>query len=329
MKSKNKLNRTSEIPPESRRLTRARKSKGKIILIPEYASDYTPADLPISVRLEHALKNKKVVRLADLNGCYVGELKALGNCGQRTCDELTAMIKRLAAGEFRPASGDISTSATAEVLRLIDQAIKELPPQLREILILRYGGGPLGRWTLDGIALKSQLTRKRILQIVQVAVEQVRKMTAAKINPYLRSLEASCSEKVCPLNPAWLSELLANGTAGRYPVVFYVRLLGELNPAIPVWAEEKSKHPVPGRPSEILKATSATFREGEQRVPLRSAWKRVCEQMGESAPGPQEFLEALRHAPLLVVEFRTPDRGTVRIRQTKQERWEAFARANL
>jgi len=286
------------------------------ISIPEYARQFSPMDLPISVRLAHVLQAKGVVRLADLQGSEPQEFKDLSNCGTRTLNELGFLIQRLAAGEFRPVTSEFSPVATAEVLCLADRAIADLPDRSREMLRLRLGGDRRGTWTLAEVAHKFGLTRERVRQITELALDEIKKLVGLKINAYLRGVATFCCEKPCPLSPALLSQWLAEGRSKiQFPPVFYVRFMGELQPSIPIWPRGQVASLVGGRAAAILHLVESEFHAGRRVMPLKDAWKQVGRRMGQQGPDAREFLEALKRASALAVDFQKPDEGTVRLRR--------------
>jgi hypothetical protein len=103
---------------------------------------------------------------------------------------------------------------------------------------------------------------------------------------------------------------------GRYPLPFYVRLLGELQPEIPAWpaGQEHRTDPRPDRQEEALKFLKHTLHQGEWRLPLKPAFRIVSGQPSFRGLRVAEFLEALKYARSLQVEFQKPDQPSVRLR---------------
>ena len=54
------------------------------VCIPPYACDFSPSDLPISVRLGNALASMGIRRLGELTGRELKEFREVANCGTRT-----------------------------------------------------------------------------------------------------------------------------------------------------------------------------------------------------------------------------------------------------
>jgi len=131
-------------------------SRSDCLFIPPYAREFSPLDLPISVRLANALESTGIACLGDLQGRDLAEFKGLANCGKRTLAELATLIDRVVAGEFKPSSGSFSIANVADLLRLIDDGVAQLPTHWREMLLLRLGADAGGTWTLEEVGKKIQ-----------------------------------------------------------------------------------------------------------------------------------------------------------------------------
>src|ERR1035438_7666937 len=68
--------------------------------VPESVRGLDPFELPLSTRLEAALRRQGVLHLGDLHALPQRDLQAVGNCGAGTIAELVRLIKRAATGEF-------------------------------------------------------------------------------------------------------------------------------------------------------------------------------------------------------------------------------------
>lgn len=286
------------------------------VLIPTYAREFSPLDLPISVRLANALESKGIVHLGDLHGRDLSEFKGLANCGKRTLGELQSIIERIAAGEFQPAAGNFSPANTTDLLRIIDDGFARLPTQWREMLLLRLCGESGRCWTLEEVGQKFKLTRERIRQITKKARGQIKKIAGPRINAYLCGVATMCSEKVCPLSPALLTKWLGESPAKTlFAPAVYVRLLGELEPRIPVWPRGQEPSSTSDRDGDISDVVEKVLRMGQHILPLADTLQRVCAHMGKNKPNVQEFLDSLKHSKALAVEFSAPDKATVRLRR--------------
>jgi len=133
----------------------------------------------------------------------------------------------------------------------------------------------------------------------------------------LRAIAAVCAKKVCPLTPSLLEQWLAGAKPpARYAPAFYVRLLGELNPAIPAWpaGQEHRTDPRPGRQEEALRILKSILHQGEWRLPVKTTFKLTVAHARLRDLRVLEFLEALKYARSLQVEFQKPDQPKVRLR---------------
>jgi len=167
-------------------------SRSDCLFIPPYAREFSPLDLPISVRLANALESTGIACLGDLQGRDLAEFKGLANCGKRTLAELATLIDRVVAGEFKPSSGSFSIANVADLLRLIDDGVAQLPTRWREMLLLRLGADAGGTWTLEEVGKKFKLTRERIRQITKKSLAHLKKMAGPKINGYLHGVAMVC-----------------------------------------------------------------------------------------------------------------------------------------
>jgi hypothetical protein len=282
--------------------------------VPKYARQFHPADLPMSARLASVLERNGVVRLADLRKHTPFDFKRLANCGPATCDELARLMIRVAAGEFQPVVRSFSITRLGPALRPLDDALAALPEDWRNILLLHLAGDSSEPGTLTELASRFRLTRSRIGQIVESSIEEIKKSAALKMRGYLDGMAAYCLAQVCPLSPALLSRWLAKSRASvRHRSGFYVRLLGKLNPAIPVWLHGQDSHQISERHGEISCATATVLRANGGVLPFKKAWKLVSTNMGRRRPSRREFLDALKHARTLTVDFPTPSAGAVRL----------------
>jgi len=290
------------------------------ISIPEFAHELSPLDLPISVRLAGVLESKGIKRLGDLHGTRAGNFKVCVNCGKRTFNELTAIVGRIAKGDFRPVKDDFRPANTAELLELLDRAIKQLPNQWRQMLLLRFGGDGSKGQTLDLIAQKYRLTRERVRQIEQKALSLIVQSASLKINAFLRGMAKRCGEKVFPLRPAVLEKWIAASSAkAGYLPSFYLRLFRELNFEIPIWIPGQELPVASSRDVEISHAAERVLREmlrsDRQVLPLNKVYQHVMEQMRGKKPTVLEFLESLKKSRAIEVDFSSFEPGRARLRR--------------
>jgi hypothetical protein len=313
-----KTNMPKSIYPKSSLQTKPKPAPPGSLSVPAAAWDLNPGEFPSSVRLQGVFRKKNIRRLGDLHGLALSDLRQLGNCGPTTIKELVRLLKRIAAGEFILPQDGLSPANLAGLLRKLDDTIADLSARERDVILLRLGAAKGGQfWTLKKIGNKFHLTRERVRQIMELLLPLVRKAGGPGLAAQLRAIAAACARTVCPLTPALLEQWLAGvKNRGRYALPFYVRLLGEMHPEIPAWpvGQEHRTDPRPGRQEEALKALKNLLQEGEWRLPVKTAFKLVSAQAGLRDLRVAEFLEALKYARSLKVEFEKPDQPKVRLR---------------
>ena len=281
--------------------------------VPPHLYNLSLFDLPLSVRLEGVLQRKGVSCLGDLHGVPLRELKATGNCGEKTISEIIHLIQQAAAGEFNmKAEGAWNPG---ELVRTLDALVADLPDRNEKILVLRLGGKSDEVPTLEEAGAKFRLTRERVRQIVDLSIERIRKAGSRRLRSYLEHVEKLCCEEVCPLTPAVLKHWLEQSpAAGRFGLAFYVRLLAELSSAIPAWpAGQDASSSRKGYSEEIELALEAVLREGLQSVPLAEALLRLRSGANVHNVQATEFLATLQHSQQFKVEFPQPAAPVVRL----------------
>jgi hypothetical protein len=276
-------------------------------------------DLPLSARLEGVLAKKRVARLGDLNGISVQELRRLPNCGKKTIEELVRLVERAAAGEFDPATGPFSTSDIGDVLCRLDRLLAELPTRDRDILLLRLGaeGNRIG--TLEEVGAKFKLTRERVRQIAERTLLWLQKQGGPKLAQQLRGIASVCDDSVSPLTPPLLAQWLGTvGTVSRLPFQSWVRLLSELHPGIPGWPQgQEPAVLLRGKLDTVAETLEAVLQEGQHRLPLKEAFDRIRKRPGMWNLSLGDFLETLKRAKTLIVDFPKPDQPEVRLRRLR------------
>lgn len=293
-----------------------RDRQARCFFVPIDGHELNPFDLPMSPRLEKVLRTKGITRLRDLHEASLDELLRVRTCGTKAVEELARLLDRVADGEFQPSKSPFSSSETGELLRSLDAIVAKLSARNREIFLLRLGATDKRASTLDEVGSKFQLTRERVRQIVEKLLPAIRKEGGPRLLTQLSGVAARCRELVCPLTPALVSQWLGQHATGlRFSLSLYVRLLGELNPEIPAWP--KGQEPLTGqRPSAkaILNALETVLYDASPAVSVKKAFELTRASASRGAPTVGKFLEAVKHAKNLVVEFPQPDQPQVRLR---------------
>jgi hypothetical protein len=263
------------------------------------------------VRLEGLFRRKAVSRLGDLHGVAVMDLMAVSNCGAKTIWEATRLIERAGAGEF---DTDGFHGDPVELVRTIDALIAGMPERNSEILLLRLGGRLEAVPTLEEIGTTFGLTRERVRQIVDHGVNQIRKSGSRRLKKLLEHVGKLCSEGVFPLTPALLRHWLRKSPAtGRFRDSFYVRLLGELMPAISAWpggqypSDKRSR-----RDLEIERRLEPVLRRASRGMRLPEALSLLRSRGKPSKLQAAEFLAALKGSRRFKVLFPKPYAPVVR-----------------
>jgi Sigma-70, region 4/Bacterial RNA polymerase, alpha chain C terminal domain len=287
--------------------------------VPTDGERLNPFELPMSRRLEHVLRSKGIARLGDLQRVPFSELLKVEGCGRKAIEELVRLLERAAAGEFQPSSEPFSPSETGELLRSVDTIVAKLPPRNQEILLLRFGATDNRAITLEEVGSTFKLTRERVRQIVERALPAMRKEGGPRLTAQLTGVAAICRKMVCPLTPALLSQWLGQDSSRhRFSFGFYVRLMTELNPEISGWP--KGQEPSAAqhrRANTILTALQWVLEDGGPTLPFKRAFEITSGSARFRRLSVDEFLEAIKHSKLVVVQFPQPDQPHVRLRHLR------------
>jgi Sigma-70, region 4 len=285
---------------------------GDAFFIPTNLYNLNVSDLPLSVRLEGVLVRKKVRHLGDLHGVTVSQLRAVRSCGRKTILELIRLINRARAGEF--STEPESTWNPPKLVCALDTLIADLPNRDAEILVERLGGASDEIQTLEQIGAKFRLTRERVRQIVKKSVKRIRKAGSYRLKSYIEQVEKRCCETVCPLTPALLKLWLKQASTCRFNIPFYVRLLGELSPAIPSWSAGRDMSAIQvERGGEIEQELKVVLHERFQSLPLSGALHQLQTKVSLRNLKAIDFLAALQHFRSFKIDFPEPDAPVVRL----------------
>ncbi len=285
----------------------------QVVFVPADVQDLKFGDLPISVRLQGVLRQKRLTRLGDLHGIKVNELKGVRNCGKGTIAEILRLIEKAVAGGFAAVTEADVGWAPADLAKFIDALVAGLSPRDVGILRLRLDGEKRQWLTLEDVGAKFNLTRERIRQVIEKIAASLLKAGSRKLNAYLRHVEHACHELVCPLTPAlweqWLGEKVRDC---RFSSTFYVRLLYEMYPAIPAWPKGQAPSAYGGKRTDALESAFKLLLQDDPRpVPLPEAFAKIQAKLRGLGVG--EYLDILWHSRQIRVEFPRPDRPELRL----------------
>src|SRR5260221_1456 len=284
--------------------------------VPKGAHALSPFDLPTSVRLEGALRKKRVTRLGDLDGVPFSEFLGLRNCGKATVAELVHLLKRVATGQFQPAKKPFSWADAKDLVASLEAGLGQIPSRARTLVLLRLGGKGDAKITLKQAGSKWGLTRERVRQIVDLSLLALRREGGPKLLAQLKGVASLCQRMVCPLTgdllALWLRK--SRGTH-KFPFPFYVRLAGEMNPEIPAWPKGQQPSPLqPARKDDLLSALEHVLSEKASAISLKTAFQMMCDASHRRALDPLRLLASLQHAKTVLVQFPRPDQPEVRLR---------------
>lgn len=222
---------TSKAPAKAAGAAPSETQARRAFQVPEAVRELNPFELPLSTRLEAALRRKNVTRLGDVDGVAERDLQAVGNCGAGTLAELGRLIKRAAAGEFAAPGG--AERKPADLPQLLDSLVAKLPNRNRAILQIRLGAKSGDKNTLAATGDQYGLTRERVRQVIEICVDRLRRTGSQRLKFHLTQLEARCQKAHQPLTADLFRQWLGAGASSlKLAPDYYVRLLVLLDPAL-------------------------------------------------------------------------------------------------
>lgn len=287
-------------------------------MVPAAARDFSPIDFPLSVRLDSALRAKRVSRFGDLDGMALKDLKELRNCGWLTIRELVRLLERIDQGEFALRGKPGSPTLFANLLSRLDTNLGALRERERKTILLRFGDTKGNRgWTLNQIGVRFHITRECVRQDLERTVPLVRKGGGPELSAQLSYIAATCQEKVCPLTPALLAQWLGgNPSSLRFSFPFYVRLLGELEPQIPAWPlGQEPARPWTKRVEPLASVLEEILAQHKGELPAKQAFELTILNSKTRKLSAAKFLNALVRSRNIAVEFPKPDAPHLRSRR--------------
>jgi hypothetical protein len=222
---------TPSQPAQSAAAVKSPSHSPRAFSVPESVRALDPFELPLSTRLEAALRRHGVLHLGDLHARPQSDLRAVGNCGAGTLAELVHLIKRAAGGEFSAPAA--AARKPADLVHLLDALVAKLPARNRAILRLRLGAESGDKHTLAETGQAYGLTRERVRQVIEICVERIRRSGSLRLKFHLSQLEARCRKAGQPLSSGLLGQWLGASSASlRSSLDYYVRLLVLLHPGL-------------------------------------------------------------------------------------------------
>jgi len=231
------------------------------------------AELPISIRLGNVLHKLGFERLGQLDGVRGNTILERKNCGVRTVNELRALIERANRGDFElKEPGRVRWFA-----QLAEEVLAQVRPRDRLVLGLRYGATEEEALTLEGTAQHIGRTRERVRQMTARLLAPLRRRCRGSLAPRVREILTACTEAVIPLTPElWVRWAQAEGCRLEYRPAFYLRLLAEAAPDLPIWPHGQRVANRPGpRHLLIVEETVAAVAAHPDQPSFKEAFQRV------------------------------------------------------
>lgn len=292
------------------------------IFIPLAARGWPLDRLPASTRLTGVFERKGWRLLGDLHGVSFQYVSKAKNCGQRTVLELKQLVDRVKNGSFDCDTTETKGNALPRLIQFIDGTIQSVPIREQGMFLLRLGGTDEHPETLEGIGVKYSLTRERVRQIVDCVTEQVRHSVWLPFGDLIDKLCENCVEGVHPFSPQLLSQYLGvSVNRCSFLLPFYVRLLGELSPGLPVWPDGQRIGSNVGRSARIIGELKELLRSNLAPRPLGQAFQELKAIGKVPHVKTQELLDALRRSRSITVELQVPDQPTVRLSSPGTRDW--------
>jgi hypothetical protein len=195
-----------------------------VFQVPAFAHAYRFDDLVLSRRARWSMRRGGLATLGDLHNRATSD-RLLANMSKRDHGEITSMIEAMAAAGFPEPGG---------LLDHLDLGLDRLGERQREVLLLRFGGAGEEPLTLEAIAPRIGVTRERVRQVQELALEKLRVVAGPELGKGLRELEARLSaegaEVATELEGSWRAK--GPSTDPWADDGFYLRLLAKLVPRI-------------------------------------------------------------------------------------------------
>ena len=311
---------------ESKKAAEAKKVQAETLYIPQEVRGLPLAAFPIPTRLFNVLRDLDFRLVGDLHGFSIKNLKTLRNCGSNTVSELKTFVEKIQQGEFETKASAPKIVLTPQELNLtqliefIDSFLDELPPRDKDILGFRLGaaGKPL---TLEEVGGKYGVTRERIRQIQSSTLKRLRNRLGQAGEKLFEQLKRDCFAAVCLLTPQLLAYWAQKDFVSfNFSPSFYLRLLAELAPEIPVLAEGQINQGQPRteRASQICQTIKNILSRGYEDVPLAEMFEQLKNSIADLEKS--EFLEAVQFSNYLLLTFDAPDKPTIKLTAKRKAR---------
>lgn len=180
----------------------------------------------------HALGNRSRVHghrdSGQLHGLSIRELLRTRNLGPVTVAELGDLLRRAEAGEFTFSRRELASKTPADLLRLIDTLVSQLPERRRTVLTLYFGATAQGPQTLRQIGLRYGITGSRVGQQLTRAIRWMLRQGNPRLLALLGLVDRAWARSQAPLRPELVSTWQDPASPFRYCPEFYVWLIPRL-----------------------------------------------------------------------------------------------------
>ncbi|MGI9034597.1 MAG: sigma-70 family RNA polymerase sigma factor, partial [Pyrinomonadaceae bacterium] len=293
---------------ERKKLSEIKTRQSETIYIPQEARGLSLSSFSLPTRLSNVLGNLDFHLVGDLQGFAFNEFKNLGNCGKKTFLELQEFVAKIQQDDF---NGEMSVPQIvlmpqelnlSRLVEFIDGFLNELPPRERDILDLRFGASGSASFTLEEVGEKYGLTRERIRQIQSQLLKTLKNRFGQAGERLFGQISRDCLAAVCPLTPQLLVFWTEKDTADfSFSPSFYVRLLSELAPEVPVLAagQISQGHPRTRRASEICQEIKSILRQRYDAASLVEIFEQLKNTIDDLEE--REFLDALEFSNYLAL----------------------------
>lgn len=290
--------------------------------VPSAFKDFPLSSFSLSVRLTNVLESLDYKLLGDLHGKSVQEFKATRHCGEKTVREMVSLIEKVREAESVEdfTSLDVIITPTdltlMKFVELVDKFWAEQKPLTQEILLGRFGGEVEKTMTLEELAVIRGLSRERIRQISSVALDSLNKLLGQPGEKLYAQIYEACLESICPLTPQLLLMWTETTPADfRFRVPYYVRLIGEFAPQIPVLPDGSFLQGKPSEPRayQIYRQTRIMLARRSNPVPLREVYETLRESGSIENLEKEEFLKVFRYSKDFSLSFDEPDKPIIKL----------------
>jgi hypothetical protein len=188
-------------------------------------------DLPVSTKMERVLEGIGIERLGQLHRLPFTALTGRRSIGAKMVAELATLLHRAEEGEFTIKAQELSSKTPADLLRLLDDLVSQLPERLRTDLAAYLGATNEHPKTVCEISLQHGVTESCVRQELSRAIRWMRRLGSLRLLALLDCAEGVCMRSHAPLSPVLVSTWQDPARPCQYRPQFYVRLIRMLRAA--------------------------------------------------------------------------------------------------